>query len=73
MRSRRFGPGGDPIAAAINDPRNTHRSIYLPIIRDRLPEVLSLFDFADPGLIAADRPTTTVPSQGLFLLNNASP
>jgi hypothetical protein len=67
----RFGRGGDPIAAAINDPRNTHRSIYLPIVRDRAPEVLSLFDGADPALIAADRPTTTVPSQGLFLLNNA--
>jgi hypothetical protein len=67
----RFRPGGDSITAAINDPRNTHRSIYLPIIRDNLPEALSLFDAADPALIASDRPTTTVPSQGLFLLNNA--
>ncbi len=66
----RFRVGGDPIAAAINDPRNTHRSIYLPIIRDNLPEALSLFDAADPALISSDRPTTTVPSQGLFLLNN---
>jgi hypothetical protein len=67
----RFGFGGDPITAAINDPRSTHRSIYLPIVRDKLPEVLSLFDGADPVLITADRPTTTVPSQSLFLLNNA--
>lgn len=66
----RFGRGGDPISAAINDPRNTHRSIYLPIVRDRLPEVLTLFDGADPTLITAERPTTTVPSQSLFLLNN---
>ena len=56
--------------AAINDPRNVHRSVYLPIIRDNLPEALALFDAPDPSLIAADRPTTTVPSQGLFLLNN---
>jgi cytochrome c553 len=63
--------GADPIAAAINDPRNTHRSIYLPIIRDNLPEAMSLFDAADPALITSDRPRTTVPSQGLFLLNNA--
>jgi len=63
--------GGDPIAVAINDPRNTHRSIYLPIIRDNLPEALALFDAADPTLITADRAQTTVPSQGLFLLNNA--
>jgi hypothetical protein len=67
----RFGRSGDPVAAAINNPRNTHRSIYLPIVRDRLPEVLTLFDGADPALITTDRPTTTVPSQGLFLLNNA--
>ncbi|MFO0927588.1 MAG: DUF1553 domain-containing protein [Gemmataceae bacterium] len=28
------------------------------------------FDAADPSLITADRPTTTVPAQGLFLLNS---
>jgi hypothetical protein len=67
----RFGPGSNSIAAAVNDPNNTHRSIYLPIIRDNLPEALALFDVADPALITSDRPTTTVPSQGLFLLNNA--
>jgi cytochrome c553 len=64
-----FGrPGG--VAQAINDPRNTQRSVYLPIVRDNLPEALALFDAPDPSLIAADRPTTTVPSQGLFILNN---
>lgn len=62
---------GVGVSAAINDPRNVHRSIYLPIIRDDLPEALSLFDAADPSLITSDRPKTTVPSQGLFLLNNA--
>lgn len=67
----RFRPGGDSITGAINDPRNVYRSIYLPIIRDNLPEALALFDGADPALITSDRPTTTVPSQGLFLLNNA--
>jgi cytochrome c553 len=63
------GPGAN-IAQAINDPRNTQRSVYLPIVRDNLPEALALFDAPDPSLIVADRPTTTVPSQGLFLLNN---
>jgi hypothetical protein len=62
-------PGGG-IQQAINDPRNNHRSVYLPIIRDNLPEALALFDAPDPSLIVADRPTTTVPAQGLFLLNN---
>jgi hypothetical protein len=55
---------------AINDPRNNERSVYLPIVRDNMPEALALFDAPDPSLISAARPTTTVPSQGLFILNN---
>jgi hypothetical protein len=65
-----FGGGRGGVAQAINDPRNVNRSVYLPIVRDNLPEALALFDAPDPSLIAADRPTTTVPAQGLFLLNN---
>ena len=65
-----FGRAGANVQQAINDPRNTQRSVYLPIVRDNLPEALALFDAPDPSLIVADRPTTTVPSQGLFLLNN---
>jgi hypothetical protein len=63
--------GGDSVTAALNDSRNTHRSVYLPIVRDNLPEALALFDGADPALITADRPQTTVPTQGLYLLNSA--
>src|SRR6516162_6602709 len=58
------GPGGDPIAA------DTHRTIYLSIVRDGLPEMLTLFDFPDPSLIIGERATTTVPAQSLFLMNN---
>jgi hypothetical protein len=65
-----FGRPGANVQQAINDPKNVNRSIYLPIVRDNLPEALALFDAPDPSLIAADRPTTTVPAQGLFLLNN---
>jgi cytochrome c553 len=61
---------GGPVANAINDPRNNQRSVYLPVVRDNLPEALSLFDAADPGLVVAERPTTTVPAQGLYLLNS---
>jgi hypothetical protein len=63
-------PGGEGLGGAINDPTDTHRSVYLPMVRDNLPEVLALFDAADPSLISSDRPQTTVASQGLFLLNN---
>ncbi len=62
--------GGDGITQALNDPRNTARSVYLPAIRDNMPEVLSLFDAADPSLVVSERPVTTTPAQGLFLLNS---
>ncbi len=46
------------------------RSVYLPIVRNMLPDVLSLFDAADPNGVTAVRNETTVASQGLFLLNH---
>jgi hypothetical protein len=50
-----------------------HRSIYLPIIRDQIPEFLSVFDFPDASLVSGSRDATNVPSQVLFLLNNREP
>jgi hypothetical protein len=58
------GPGGGP------PPIDEHRSVYLPIVRDGVPEVLTVFDFPDPSLIIGDRPTTTTPAQSLFVMNN---
>ena len=49
---------------------SSHRSVYLPILRDRLPEVLDLFDFAEPSLVTGDRQTTNVPMQALYLMNS---
>lgn len=45
------------------------RSVYLPIIRDHLPDVLEQFDFAAPALVTGDRDVTNVPLQALYLLN----
>jgi hypothetical protein len=60
----RGGPRGDPITI------DTHRTVYLSVVRDGLPEILTLFDFPDPSLIIGERATTTVPAQSLFLMNN---
>jgi hypothetical protein len=46
------------------------RSVYLPIIRDRLPDVLELFDFAEPSLVTGERENTNVPTQALYLMNS---
>jgi hypothetical protein len=47
------------------------RSVYLPVIRNDLPELFEAFDFANPHVSTGDRPKTTVPTQGLFMLNDA--
>ena len=47
-----------------------NRSVYLPVIRDRLPDILDLFDFAEPSLVTGNRETTNVPIQALYLLNS---
>ena len=49
---------------------SSYRSIYIPIIRDQIPEMLSVFDYPDASLVNGDRDTTNVPSQSLYLMNN---
>ncbi len=46
------------------------RSIYLPSLRNQLPQVLSLFDAPDQSLITGRRDETTSPPQALFFLNS---
>ena len=46
------------------------RSIYLPIVRDQVPEALAVFDFPDASLVNGRREESNVPAQGLFLLND---
>lgn len=48
-----------------------YRSVYLPIVRDFVPDALGIFDFAEPSLVVASREVTNVPSQALYLMNNA--
>ena len=51
------------------DQDDTHRSVYLPIIRDAVPESLDLFDFADPNTTNAGRSDSIVPTQALYMMN----
>ena len=53
----------------IHKPSN-HRSVYLPVLRNGLPEVLEIFDVADPSLVVGRRNVTIVPSQDLYLMNS---
>ena len=53
----------DPIAEPV-------RSVYLPVLRSRLPGMFTVFDFAEPDQVNGQRDVTTVPPQALFMLNN---
>jgi hypothetical protein len=46
------------------------RSVYLPIIRDRIDPTLDAFDFPDASMVTGKRDTTTVASQSLYLMNS---
>ena len=53
------------------DPDETRRrTVYLPIYRNRMPSLLTLFDFADPSTSIAVRPKTNIAPQGLYFLNS---
>tara|TARA_R110002049_G_scaffold72490_6_gene187449 strand:- start:159131 stop:161659 length:2529 start_codon:yes stop_codon:yes gene_type:complete len=56
------------VAADLDGSR--YRSVYLPVIRDRLPDAMELFDGAEPSLVTGKRQTTNVPLQSLYLLNS---
>ncbi len=47
------------------------RTVYLPIYRNRMPTMLTLFDFADPSASVGARPKTSVAPQGLYFMNSA--
>lgn len=47
-----------------------HRSIYLPMARGVLPDMLATFDAPDPNLVVGARKLTIVPTQALYLMNS---
>jgi len=46
------------------------RAVYLPVIRNDVPTLFEVFDFADPDVSDGQRDTTTVPTQALYLMNS---
>ncbi len=74
----RAGDGGGPFGGGFGRqgrqapaPENC-RSVYLSIVRDRVPEALEVFDFAGPEAVTGSRESTNVPSQALYLMNSAA-
>ena len=51
--------------------KSHRRAVYLPIIRDRVYDVFTIFDFANPSVGVSQRASTTVAHQALFHLNSS--
>lgn len=61
--------GGQPIAITAM-PADPRRTLYAVVERERPLALLKTFDVADPEQHSPQRYQTTVPQQGLFLLNS---
>ena len=48
----------------------TQRVMYDKLDRNRIPEMLDIFDFPNPNLVSGVRNSSTVPTQALFLMND---
>jgi hypothetical protein len=46
------------------------RSIYMPVIRNHLYDVFSLFDYSDASVANGNRPTSMIAPQALFMMNS---
>jgi hypothetical protein len=50
--------------------KSNGRSVYLPVLRNRLPSMFEVFDFAEPSSVMGRRDVTTVSTQALFMMNS---
>lgn len=67
LGTRELGPAAD--YSIVNRPYR-FRSVYLPLLRGRAPEMMAVFDVADPSLTVGKRDVTSGPDQALYILNS---
>ncbi len=65
------GKGRHGLTRGLLSPEDPFRTIYLPVVRDNIPELFSTFDFPGPTQIKGQRDVTTVAPQALFFMNNS--
>ncbi len=66
------GQDRNPLVARMASMEQPVRSVYLPVMRDHLPEMLDVFDMAEPAYVSGEREKTSVPTQALFMMNDAA-
>ena len=68
--SGRLDPTVGGPSQSLDDPGNRRRTFYAAVSRHDLAPLLRLFDFPDPNITSGERTRTTVPLQGLVVLND---
>ncbi len=58
------------VAGGVLNYANPRRSIYLPVIRSGMFEVLQTLDFPDPAMSSGERQTSTAAPQALLMMNS---
>ena len=49
---------------------SARRTVYLPVVRSHVYDFLTLLDFPNANSPVGNRPTTTVPTQALLMMNH---
>ena len=49
---------------------STRRALYWPVLRNSLPQLFKVFDFANPSMVTGRREHSATTPQALFLMNN---
>ena len=50
--------------------KDVHRSVYVPVFRNALPEIFEVFDFADTSVATGRRESSTIAPQALYFMNS---
>ena len=56
--------------AYLHPDKTKRRTIYLPLYRNKIPSMLTLFDFVDSTASAGERSRTIIAPQGLYFMNS---
>ena len=70
FNNRAYVTGVAGVGARTSNYDHPRRSVYLPILRSAVYEVLQAFDFGDPSVINGERGSTVVAPQALFMINS---
>jgi hypothetical protein len=72
LNFRRSAPVGGGRGGPAPDYTETmrNRTVYLPVVRNYLPNLYETFDFPESTEVKSVRDVTTVPTQALFLMNS---